>query len=144
MTQASETRPEQRATLPEGYTENARNLSDTKETTETRDLVVCIGGEIRTAMTARWYMGRSKSASVVYCSIWVHEPKNWSGWSGHGRAGGWGYCKVSQAFEGACDSAGIKLSRMVGGVGRSAVDEAMRAIVLAAGWDESAPWGIVS
>lgn len=83
----------------------------------------------RTVVDCRVYMGRSSSATTVYASIWAYIKENkvaakykpafmvehssgayFSGCtSGHGWAGGYGYCKESQAIGDAIKSAGIEL-----------------------------------
>lgn len=88
---------------------------------------------IREAITVRCWMGRSRAASTVYASIWVR--KRDGGWtSGHGKAGGHGYDKISASIDGAIRSAGIALSRSISGVGDSAVREALGAIADAVGY----------
>lgn len=42
-----------------------------------------------------------------YCCLWIHGENIW--FSGKGQAGGYGYHKTSAAFQGALDSAGVKL-----------------------------------
>jgi hypothetical protein len=85
------------------------------------------------AVCARFYMGRASSASVVYCSVWVTNGKDyWT--SGKGDAGGGGYCKKSAALDDAIRSAGITLSRSVSGTGE--IREACEAIARAFGYQE--------
>ena len=140
----------QRATLPAPSFEASRpaeNLHGEKETIETKVLVAFDarkgkpehGYEARFAnvVDVRWYMSRSKEASVVYCSVWIRT-RNTTGQgvhlSGRGTAGGYGYCKKSAAFQDAISAAGIRLSRHIGGAGMSAVEEAMQAIASACGY----------
>ena len=66
-------------------------------------------GELQTICDARFYMGRSRTASTVYCSLWVSNFGANVDISGHGRAGGYGYHKRSAALQAAIDSAAIKL-----------------------------------
>jgi hypothetical protein len=107
---------------------------------EATSLIVFAGNRLHEICTARWYMGRSKEASVVYCSIWVHRPEQrdrktgelevpgaW--WSGTGKAGGYGYHKQSAALHQAIRSAGITLSRSVSGTGEC--EDALKAIARA-------------
>jgi len=124
---------------------NAKNLAGDKETVRTMVYACSIGGEIVTPIEARFYMGRSSSASVVYCSIWVHAPSGsrfgWNGigkpenpdkWeacpSGHGSAGGGGYHKESAALDEAIRSAGFTLEGHFGGHGDGAMNAAIMAI----------------
>jgi len=61
----------------------------------------------RTVIDCRLYMGKSSSASTVYCSLWIGSPTFAS--SGRGSAGGYGYHKQSAAVGSAITSAGIEL-----------------------------------
>lgn len=103
--------------------------------------------ELREIVTARFYMGRSASASVMYCCLWVHGKDVCT--SGKGSAGGYGYHKGSAALAEAITSAGIELygdqygrdktrtrnkqPAHIGGCGQSAMDDALVAIAKAAG-----------
>lgn len=78
-------------------------------------------------VTARLWMSRSgDGASPVYCSIWATKPDFHTG--GHGKAGGYGYHKLSAALDDAITSAGIKLNMAISGVGDGAMDRALLAI----------------
>ena len=124
--------------------QNARNMEDEKERTHTVQVVAFDDQgtdrdglddfRIVVPVEARWYRGRSASASVVHCSIWIRT-RDGRHCSGYGSAGGGGYCKKSAAFATACQSAGIHLSREVSGAGMSAVRDVARAIAYAAGYD---------
>jgi hypothetical protein len=85
---------------------NAYNYGRDKELVSAYSVVGTINGELREIVTARAYMGRSGSASVVYISLWVHGAIHASG---KGSAGGYGYHKESQALADAIESAGIEL-----------------------------------
>lgn len=128
---------------------NAKNLADDKEVTDIKTLVAIKNGKIHTPVVARWYMGRSAQASVVYCSIRINTKDFHT--SGHGQAGGYGYHKVSAAFADALESAGIELygspytnavestkerrrRAHIGGCGSSSVDAALKAIGRALGF----------
>ena len=111
---------------------NAKNLANEKELVEEYNAVVIHEGEIKNPVTVRWYMGRSKSASKVYCSIWVHSSP--ISVSGHGTASGGGYCKQSAAFASACESAGIETIE-TSGCGMSVVRKALESICEALGYD---------
>ena len=110
---------------------NAINMSGDKEMIDTLNPVVVKSGKPVNPIIVRWYMGRSRSASKVYCSIWVHGTVHTSG---HGSAGGYGYHKKSAAFAQAAESANIKLSQDVGGRGDGAVRDACSAILKAMGY----------
>ena len=111
---------------------NAINMSRDKETV--RELNVCVisKGRIINPITARWYMGRSKSASVVYCSLWISGSSIYLG--GHGKAGGYGCCKFSAAFAEALRSAGVNTIEC-SGRGMSTVREAMISICKGLGFN---------
>jgi hypothetical protein len=134
-----------RAVLPVEPRQNARNLGDTKETVKTFTVLGIKIGETgrpvsRCLVTLRLYCGRSRSASTVYSAIWVHGQDQWT--TGKGSAGGYGYCKYSEAAARAIESAGIELYGKphgygdvdyskpcdIGGVGESAIKAALLAI----------------
>jgi hypothetical protein len=86
---------------------NGYNYSCDKELIGAYSVVGKINGEMREIVVARAYMGRSRSASTVYASIWIHAGEVCC--SGRGCAGGYGYHKESAAFAAAIESAGIEL-----------------------------------
>lgn len=89
---------------------NARNMANDKETVDRLQVVARNArGELQVIADARFYMGRSRSASTVYCSLWVWNHGANVDISGHGRAGGYGYHKRSAALQSAINSAEIKL-----------------------------------
>lgn len=134
--------------------QNAKNYDGDKERVNTLKAVGKLPGsdELQTICEARMWMGRSRSSSTVYCSLWVHRG---GGTSGRGTAGGGGYHKESQALADAISSAGIELygdthtcydhktgaiipedltkRAYIGGVGESAMQRAMEAIAVACG-----------
>lgn len=124
--------------------ENARHL-DNKELVSAYSLVVRLpSGELREVVTARCYMGRSTSASVVHAVICIRcADGHWT--SGSGSAGGYGYHKESAALADAVKSAGIKLKELdrtdrpdrwfdFGGTGTSYYPQVFEAIARAAGY----------
>jgi len=124
--------------------ENARR-PDNKELVSAFSLVVRLpSGELREAVTACCYMGRSASASVVHAVLWVKcADGHWT--SGNGSAGGWGYHKESAAIASAIKSAGIELKDMdrtdrkdhwfdLSGTGTSYYPQVFEAIARAAGY----------
>jgi hypothetical protein len=133
--------PKLTATLPvKNDISNARNYGGEKELVDAKSIIVAAPDRgLHEIVTARWYMGRSREASVAYCSVWVRRPEQrdragnvtvpgaW--WSGTGTAGGYGYHKGSAALNGAIKSAGITLSRSVSGTGEC--EEALMAIAKA-------------
>lgn len=93
---------------------NARNMNGEKEVIN-RVQIIDKKTE-KPVVDCRLYMGSSRGASTVYCSVWVSisekkTPAGWSyGWTtGRGDAGGYGYHKQSAAVESALSSAGIEL-----------------------------------
>jgi hypothetical protein len=120
---------------------NAIYQGQKKETISTRVLIAYVDGKFKELITARWYMGRSSSATQIDCSIWfssyVMEKSHaqWTDCSGKGKAGGGGYCKQSAAFEDAMNSAGIKCDSGISGRGMSVVEEAMIAFANQQGFD---------
>ena len=117
--------------------ENGLNLSDEKECIA---CLSCVGEDRREYVTVRWYASRRRDASVVYCSVWVHAPGQ-PGTSGHGKAGGGGYCKQSAAMDAALGSAGVKLAESIGGRGMMACREAAEAMARAVGAAEPRCYG---
>lgn len=128
------------------HASNARNYSGEKETINTLQVIGRVNGELRTVCTARFYMGRSRTASTVYCALWVDGPGYCSG---KGTAGGYGYHKQSAALADAIRSAGITLTGAnyahmpekldfkkpahIGGCGGGSMNTALKAIARAAG-----------
>ena len=99
-----------KAVMPLISVSNARNYGGEKETIQTIKLID--KKTERVIVDARWYMGKSASASTVYCSLWcigrgVYEAAHST--SGKGTAGGYGYHKASAALASAITSAGITL-----------------------------------
>lgn len=86
--------------------ENGKNYGSEKEMVSCYSVIGTYKGQLRESVTCRVYMGRSKSASSVYASIWVAGSVYASG---TGTAGGWGYHKESAAIASAISSAGIEL-----------------------------------
>ena len=142
------------ATINNKEARNAYNYAPDKETMQTYKLVTpCATGEIVTPVDVRIYMARSRSASTVYCSIWVWGKESGVYVSGKGKAGGYGYHKASAAMQDALRSAEITLHgdqyceensngesedltkiACISGVGESAMRAAMVAIARAAGY----------
>ncbi len=104
-----------KAILPASDTMNGKNYAHEKELVGAYSVIGRINGELREVVCARAYMGRSRTASTVYASIWVHGPRYCAG---HGQAGGYGYHKESAAFAEAIRSAGIDLYGPVSDVPR--------------------------
>ena len=111
--------------------QNGKNF-DKKELIRTLTAVVNTKDGLKTPFHAKFYMGRSTNASVVYCSLWAFG--NNIKCSGHGKAGGYGFHKPSAAMQAALDSAGIKLSLPINGVGSTAMENAAKAIIKAMGY----------
>ena len=105
-----------------------RNYGNEKELCGTYNIMAIYKGRMVTAVTCRIYMGRSRSASTVYATVWLHG-KEYQG-SGSGQAGGYGYHKESAAVDIALCMAGVTLSRSVSGTGEteSALEATARAL----------------
>lgn len=149
-----------RATIT-GEQQNARQPSGNKEQTACAEVSVIHYGRIENPITARFYMGRSNQASVVYCCLWIRTAKG-THHSGRGSAGGYGYHKASAALQDALTSAGVELygypysgpnhdrdgkpieditamlkakkRASIGGVGESAMRAALESLTRAAGY----------
>ncbi len=122
-----------KATLPTDQPLNARNYMGEKECIRWEDLVIFNPEteEIDNPVSVRWWMGRSKNASVVYCSVWIRG--NGIEISGRGSAGGYGYHKESAALQDALASAGVVLEKSIDGCGDGSIRYAMIAIADAMG-----------
>ena len=107
--------------------ENGRNYGGEKETVNELKLIAMHSGKLCEIVDARFYMGRSRNSSRVYCSVWICTPGS-DYLSGTGWAGGGGYHKESAALQDALESAGVKLSSPIDGRGESAMHEALEAI----------------
>jgi hypothetical protein len=121
-----------KATFAPGRFDNGRMRDGEKEQIGFACVVATRNGRFAEPVTVRWWMGRSRSASVVYCSVWIHGAGEYR--AGSGQAGGYGYHKRSAALGAAIRSAGVSLTASISGVGESAEDAAMRAIARALGY----------
>jgi hypothetical protein len=117
--------------------DNGKNLGVEKEIVEIRQLIAFDGKEFKELATVRWYMSRSKSADRVYCSIWVTGHVFGQYTSGHGHTSGYGFCKLSDSFERALNSAGIYSDEPISGRGMSRVDALLEKLALHAGFENS-------
>lgn len=133
-----------RATLPKADAENARNYGGDKEEVNRLRVIVFDAkarserehhSGLESVVEARFWMGRSAAASVVYCSVWLHG-RRWANrcCSGRGSAGGSGYHKESAALEDALSSAGVKLAGNIGGCGERPMSLALAAVARAMGY----------
>jgi hypothetical protein len=95
--------------------------------------VVSHNGELLEPVTVRCWMGRSSNASTVYASVWIGHKDFHT--SGHGKAGGYGYCKKSSAVYDAFRSAGIEFDMRWAGAGESRVVQAVEAICRELGFE---------
>lgn len=140
-----------KAILPTQAVSKAKNLD--KEVIKRYHAIGLFNGVMGEFIDCRLYMSRSADgAGPVYCNIWVRgEPRIYEGQkymghdlhtSGHGTATGYGYHKSSQAVASAIKSAGVKLLNDegkpvdIGGRGDSLIEDAIRAIALAAGAEQ--------
>lgn len=130
------------ATFSADTPQNARNMGSEKELVEALSIVAADDrGNLYEPLTLRWYMARSRSASVSYCSLWIHDGKGSRYRSGFGKAGGYGYCRASAAADEAFRSAGVTFRKegrerpwTFHGAGMHAVEEAAKATVRALGY----------
>lgn len=122
---------QQKATLPAADVRNGKRPNN-KEQVRFKAVVAFEDGEFRRPVTARWWVGRSRSSSSVRCTIWASNSHH--SFNGHGSAAGFGYRKASAALQAAIDSARIKLEFPIDGCGDSAEDEALTAIARALGY----------
>jgi len=127
---------------------NAINYGGEKERISSYQVIGKRNGALSSIVEARFYMGRSSGASIVYCSLWV-QGDNYC--SGTGKAGGYGYHKESAALASAINSAGVTLfgsnysfwdnntkpdfkkPAHIGGCGCESMRMALKAIARAAG-----------
>ncbi len=130
------------------HNQNGRNYGGEKETTLRMIVVGKRGKELSPIVEARFYMGRSRTASTVYCALWVHGAEHCAG---NGYASGYGYHKESAALASAITCAGIELygssyarsdssekvdfkkRAYISGCGHSSMETALKAIARAAG-----------
>ena len=93
------------------HLDNAKNMNGEKELVQ-RIVIVDDAGSKQQIIDCRLYMGRSRNASAVYCSIWanghINNDRVWI--TGHGKAGGYGYHKASAAMQNAITAAGFTLT----------------------------------
>lgn len=116
------------------HKENGKNLGNAKEMVKCMSVVVnCKDRGLKELITVRWYMGRSNSSLVVYCTIWLHDTVHHN--SGHGKAGGGGYCKIGASFDAALKSAGIISSKEI--YGECAVSPCLENIAQYLGYEDS-------
>lgn len=114
-----------KATINPSAPNRALSLSPVKETINTTKIVGLLDGFITVLTEARFYQGRSASASTVYCSLWAGHQ------GGHGKASGHRYHKPSAALSAAINDAGITLTEPIDGYGEDAANKALLAIAQA-------------
>ena len=110
--------------------DGAKNISAIRE----KEIIkgyksVIIDGEKagKELIDVRFYMGRSSSASTVYCLVWIKDDKSGEWYSGKGKAGGYGYDKRSASLADALENAGV-IVKGLAGVGETAELETLRAL----------------
>lgn len=120
-----------------GKQDNGKNLGHEKETVQVRNLIGFneLTGEFNELATVRWYMARSATGtSRVYCSIWVTSKVFGEYTAGNAFTQGYGFCKQSDAFARALNSAGIYTDDPISGRGMSMVDEFLEVMAKMAGF----------
>ncbi len=121
-----------KASLPNEYISNGRNYGGEKETLSSYILagINPTNNDLDELAVLRIYAGRSKGASRIYASVWVHNKCAGTGW-----AGGYGYHKPSAAAMEALTNAGIKLDEPISGRGDRAIEDALNAVGVSLGYD---------
>lgn len=127
------------ATLPEKTITNAKPYRDTK-TLHAVYHVIGVGksrSDIVNVARLEVFRPSSRRAETWYATI---RGNNEAGpgypyFAGSGHAGGGGYNKLSAAADRAIKAAGITLSESIYGCGERAVEDALYAIGIAAGFD---------
>lgn len=94
-----------------------------KELRDSLTLAVIKDGRVVEPVTLRWYMGRSKGSSVVYCILRFGNGEIYK--AAYGQAGGYGYCKFSAAAQEAFSAAGVEVDNNFGGTGMASVRSAV-------------------
>jgi len=88
----------------------------------------------RKIVDCRVYIGKSSSATMMYCSIWIYGERVYNGL---GKAGGGGYHKASAAMYEALHNAGWAVSEPISGCGDASMHDAAVAVAQAvAGHDD--------
>ena len=110
------------------FTENRNGkYLDDKEMVGNLSVIHLNNGKMELIARSIFWMSRSKSASKVYCTVWVGN--NQTEYSvGHGSASGYGYHRPSAALSEAFESAGVKFEKDFSGHGSSAMEEAMLSV----------------
>lgn len=125
------------------YEKLSENISDEGYAARDKELVrgikVLENKNGDSIIDCRLYMGRSSTASTVYCNLWIHGGSIHGAASG--KAGGYGYDKKSAAVSSALDNLGVKLypdggikPANIAGVGDSAIRTALLAVAVSLGY----------
>lgn len=107
-------------------TNNVKYAYEKKELISGFSLLGLRKNTTRDLVTIKFYTGRSRNSSIVYCNFWASDDRNT--FSGSGTAGGGGYHKASAALQEAINSSGIRLNTPIDGRGDSSMREAIKAI----------------
>lgn len=99
---------------PADLTGLSSNLTKNHDNKELVKRYQVISSTLTCVIDARLYMGRSSSASVVYCDLWIHGGSQYG--SANGSAGGYGYDKQFAALHEAVSNSGIKMLNQQHGV----------------------------
>ena len=73
----------------------------------------------------------SMRSNTVYANVWIYD--EYGACSGSGKAGGYGYCKISAAVGDALYDAGVVFNQAVSGVGVSTMEDALASAAIATG-----------
>ena len=96
---------------------------------------------MKAIITARLYAAPSRAYGATYhVCIWINSPTHGDHTSrylsGGGKASGCGYHKASAALQAAINDAQVTLSESIGGVGETAMLDALEAIAAALGYQQ--------
>lgn len=123
-------------TLPTASTMNGKWPDGNKEQVKAMQVIGIHNGAMVAPITARFHMSRSRTASVVYCSLWTHNVKTGHSFNGFGKAGGYGYHRESAALADALRSAGIEIDESISGRGDGVMREALLSIAREFGFEQ--------
>lgn len=117
--------------------ENGTNLGNSKELIQVRNLIAFKDGQFHDLASVRWFISWSNSPDRMWCTLWLPTKLFGEYRSGTGITSGYGFCKQSDAFERALNSAGVYPVEPVSGRGMSTVDDCLLAMAKHAGYEHA-------
>lgn len=114
-------------------TRHEGNISKNRKESSFYREVMLVNDKLTSIMQARFY----GNGSNIYCCIWINDTASNTHLSGGGKAGGYGYHKASAAFAKALSDSGIE-NKDISCVGDTAIEQAMRDIAVALGYEKFA------